>query len=718
MKKTMTFIRSTSLASLVASALIACSGSSATTNVAGSPIVPGAQLPTNPTGSSIAPPFTSQVHFFVSLGSTRGIVVSPAGAALPTGFTDKGPVPSAVVTYPDGSTQIADASGRFTASMSVYAQAHEATLEGDTEAQPSIKVQDPARATLATAATVLGHVGPQTNATIAGIRTLPLASEVFSGDTLLLSIEPVDTVGLPANLGQSNVAWSASVGTIAPIAGTNAALYTAPSVSSATLDTVSVSVRMSPAAIALASTSAITTLPRSSGFSVSGNISGNAGSSGAGDVALFTQASTPRAAGSYNFFGLADASGAYRALVPATTDFATSLGAVGSEAPGGVGSFFTVGAFTSGSSGAGAALNLAFAGNSSTFDDRKDEAELAIAPPISQIRDAFAATSSSSVLQPWATDSGLYPILAAVPANFPSPATPTAVASGLFTGWCYQWTNASTPTLVIVENEGTSCASPGNLALAIVPGAPNAYGFRRYAAPNGYGVGTPLDPTQGGAARLIAAGSWTHLAADADNDLASVMVDAYGPLAPRLGMPIARETLAYSFTRANGRATTSIANNAVTDVPSGRVVATGSFTAQQKATLDASGCFGSSQPTPCYESSGTVVRSLPTSVGVVQRTIAVATSFAGDGSDRRTVATQSPSSDRARIDVSLASRQVRIGASCLVCASGAAALFDEDGSTSLGTLTIDTTGVANLNILDTASSGAPGKPFVTVTFAI
>ena len=718
MKKTMTFIRSTSLASLVASALIACSGSSTTTNVAGSPAAPGAQLPTSPTGSSTAPPFTSQVHFFVSLGSTRGIVVIPAGAALPTGFTDKGPVPNAVVTYPDGSTQIADASGTFAASMSAYAQAHEATLEGDTEAQPSIKVQDPARGTLATAATVLGHVGPQSNATIAGVRTLPLASEVFSGDTLLLSIEPVDTVGLPANLGQSNVAWSASVGTIAPIAGTNAALYTAPLVSGSTLDTVSVSVRMSPTAIAFASTSAITTLPRSSGFSVSGNISGNAGSSGAGDVALLTQASTPRAAGSYNFFGLADASGAYRALVPASTDFETSIGAVGSEAPGGTGSFFTVGAFTSGPSGAGGALNLAFAGNSSTFDDRKDEAELAIAPPISQIRDAFAATSSSSVLQPWATDSGLYPILATVPANFPSPATPTAVASGLFTGWCYQWTNASTPTLVIVENAGTSCTLPGNLALAIVPGAPNAYGFRRYAAPNGYGVGTPLDPTQGGAARLIAAGSWTHLAADADNDRASVMVDAYGPLAPRLGMPIARETLAYSFTRSNGTATTSIANDAVTDVPSGRVVATGSFIAQQKATLDASGCFGSSQPTPCYESSGTVVRSLPTSVGVVQRTLAIATSFAGDGSDLRTVATQSPSSDRARIDVSLASRQARIGASCLVCASGAAALSDEDGSTSLGTLTIDTNGVANLNILDTAPSGAPGKPFVTLTFAI
>ena len=718
MKKTMTFIRSTSLASLVASALIACSGSSATTNVAGSPAAPGAQLPTSPTGSSIAPPFTSQVHFFVSLGSTRGIVVSPAGAALPTGFTDKGPVPNAIVTYPDGSTQIADASGTFAASMSAYAQAHEATLEGDTEAQPSIKVQDPARGTLATAVTVLGHVGPQINATIAGVRTLPLASEVFSGDTLLLSIEPVDTAGLPANLGQSNVTWSASVGTIAPIAGTNAALYTAPFVSGATLDTVSVSVRMSPTAIALASTSAITTLPRSSGFSVSGNISGNAGSSGAGDVALFTQASTPRAAGSYNFFGLADASGAYRALVPASTDFETSIGAVGSAAPGGTGSFFTVVEFTSGPTGAVGALNLSLAGNTGTFDDRKDEAELAIAPPISQIRDAFAATSSSSVLQPWATDSGLYPILATVPAVFPSPATPTAVASGLFTGWCYQWTNASTPTLVIVENAGTSCASPGNLALAIVPGAPNAYGFRRYAAPNGYGVGTPLDPTQGGAARLIAAGSWTHLAADADNDRASVMVDAYGPLAPRLGMPIARETLAYSFTRSNGTATTSIANDAVTDVPSGRVVATGSFTAQQKATLDASGCFGSSQPTPCYESSGTVVRSLQTSVGVVQRTLAIATSFAGDGSDRRTVATQSPSSDRARIDVSLASRQARIGASCLVCASGAAALSDEDGSTSLGTLTIDTNGVANLNILDTAPSGVPGKPFVTVTFAI
>lgn len=706
----MTSIGTLAVAALVAGALVACSGSSATTGGVGSRSGPGPQ----PTGASTAPPFTSQVHFFISLGSTRGIVVSQAGAALPTGFTDKGPVANAVVTYPDGSTQIADANGNFTASMSSYAQAHEATLERDTEAQPAIKVQDPARGTPATVATILGYAGSQTSATIAGVRTLPLASELFSGDTMLLSIEPVDTVGLPANLGQANVVWNASSGTIAPIVGTNAAIYTAPSVSSTTLDTVTVSVRTSTTAIALASTSAIMTLPRSAGFSVGGNIAGFAGSAGAGDVALFTLKSAPRVSGSYNFFGLADANGTYRAIVPATTDFTTSIGAVGIAAPGGAGSFFGVGGFTSGSAGSGGTLNLAFSGTASPFEDLKDEAEVAIAPPISQIRDAFAAGSTASVLQPWATDSGLYPILAAIPTSFPSPATPTAVSSGLFTGWCYQWLNANAPTLIVVENAGASCSSPGNLALAIVPGAPNAYGFRRYAAPNGYGL--PLDPTQGGAARLLAAGSWTHVASDADNDRASVTIEAYGPLATQLGAPIARETLDYTFARSSGTATSSVANDVVTDVPSGRVVATGSFTARQKAPLDVSGCFGSSQPTPCYESSGTIVRSLPTSVGIVQRTLAVATSFAGDGSDRRVIATQSPSSDRSRIDVSLAARAVRVVGSCLVCATGA--LSDEDGSTALGTLTIDSSGVANLTILDTVPSGVPGKPFVVVTFAI
>jgi hypothetical protein len=716
MNKSIAFVRAVIASLLVGSALVACSGSSsAPPNSTGT----GLQLPGTPKSATTAPPAVAQAHFFISLGSTRGIVVSPAGAPLPSGVADAGPVANAVVTYPDGSTQIADANGNFTASNSGYARQHEATLESDTEAQPSIKVQDPARSAVATAATILGYAGSQLGSTIAGIRTLPLASELFSGDTVLLTIAAVDTVGLPANLGQANITWSAVTGTIAPILGTNTAFYTAPSVSSATLDTVTASVRTGNAVIALASTSAIATLPRSGGFSVTGTIAGSGSTSGSGSIALFTQAISPRASSSYNFFGLADANGTYRALVPATMDFATSIGVVGNAAPAGNGSFFATGTgFTSGAPGASGTANFTIAGNASPFDDRKDEAELAIAPPISQIRDAFAAASSSSVLQPWATDSGLYPILAAMPANFPSPATPTAITSGLFTGWCYQWTDTNTPTLVIVENAGTSCASPGNLALAVVPGAPNAYGFRRYAAPNGYAVGTPLDPTQGGAARLIAAGSWTHVAADADNDRASVMVDAYGPLAPQLGMPIARETLAYSFTRSNGTATTSIANDAVTDVPSGRVVATGSFAAQQKAPLDASGCFGSSQTTPCYESSGTVVRSLPTSVGIVQRTLAVATSFAGDGSDRRTIVTQSPSSDRAQIDVSLAARQARVSGSCLVCASGAAALSDEDGSTSLGTLTIDTSGVANLNILDTAPSSAPGKPLVTVTFAI
>src|ERR1700730_737176 len=83
---------------------------------------------------------------YVVAGSTRRLVqVVPLGSspAAPPGGSIGAPVAGAVVTYPGGSRQLADASGVFVPSQSSYGVAHRKLLQTVPEAQPYVVIADP-----------------------------------------------------------------------------------------------------------------------------------------------------------------------------------------------------------------------------------------------------------------------------------------------------------------------------------------------------------------------------------------------------------------------------------------------------------------------------------------------------------------------------------------------------------------------------------------------
>jgi len=712
----------------------------------------------SPSPAPTAGATTYQVHFIITMAGQTQLEVTPGNAApvAPPGGSVGAAAAGAVVTYPNGSTQVADAAGAFVPSASAYAVGNAAAIQTNPVAQPHVKVAVPGGQSQPAATYVSAYgaasiamsslrrpaaqarfaegSGALTN--LAGVLVLPVATALSPGDVMTLQVEGTDVDDLPTSLQDATITWSSASGaSITSIAGTGSAVYAAPAVTGSTplTDTVTATVRVPGSNVAYAATSRVITIAPAAGFTVSGVLQTSGDTPLAGGTALFVQDDAPRIYPSFNWFANADASGNYSRTLPANTDFGVSLSPPASAAPGGAANFYPAvlppggeSSYTTSAAGGSASVNLALGNGDAGFDDAHDDAAKAYPAPVTAVRDAWYATASAVHPYPFDADSGLQQILASVPpaSTLPSPAQPTTVPTGLLAQWCYQWVAlGGAPALVVVENAGAACGSPGNLAYVITPGStPGAYAFAGYVLPSGsFPMASPLNPSPG-AALLSVAGTWTQTPAPAgaapSNDAASIQLGFYGQGSQVLGSPLYAESFQYTYTLGGGMAMVQLSNESLTDPATGRVLQRIALvSAQQVAQLNgASGCVGT--PAPCYQATATgVTRTFAVGSGTQTRTYQLSAAYDGDGSERR-VLSASGGGDQSKVVIPIAANAGRTAGSCIVCASSLGAFYDTDGQTQIGSFTITSAGIVRFSLLDTSEGGAPGNTVDMLTFML
>lgn len=682
-----------------------------------------------PSATPTPPPAlrNSQVFYIITLSSQRQTEVVPAGSAPvpPAGGSVGGPVPGAVITYPDGTTQTADQNGIFNPAVSPYVQSNLALIATSPVTQPHIKASTPSGDALGSSAYVAGYgsVTAPTGEPIAGAFLLPTATELFAGGQAVLHAEGTDIEDLVASLAQDTITWTSADGaTVTPIPGTADAVYNAPSVSGASVlsDVVTATVRVPNSPVPFTATAQVTVLGPGAGYTVSGTLATASGSAIPGGTALFVQDDRPRIFPSFNWFALAGANGAYQGLIPANTDFGTAIGAPAASAPGGAANFLPALVnltgepdFTSLAAGQAGTVNLTISG-STGLDDKHDDASAAYPPPIAQTRDAWYATIALAQPYPYDADSGLQPLLT-VPSTFPSPAAPALVGSGLFARWCYQWTDANgTPELVVVDNaSASSCSQPGDTAFAITPQTqPGSYAFVQYVLPKGaYALAAPLDPAPSGA-MLLAGGTWNGPASATNVQLAF-----YDPLDQVPAAPLYTQAFQYAYASSGGLATVTITNSKLIDPLTGHLLQSiPSATVSQIAPLGGpGGCVqGSTQPALCYHGTATLTHYEYTPAGTLAQNFTVDAQYYGDGSATRSFGSAS-ATDRSEVLMPFASDAARTAGSCFVCNAGGS-FIDTDGRTQIGAFSIATGGVVTFDLLNTGEGGAPGSPVDALSF--
>lgn len=705
------------LGAVTFAALYACGGGGGATS-GPSTVPPRVQTPT-------PPPLASFAFHIVSLTSGRTTIgVAPAGTTptLPAGFQLGSPVANAAIIYPDGSSQSADANGVFYPSASSYASTYSATLQTRGAAQPFVKVVDPQAGVLAGTGHVLAAAGASGALRLGGVTVLPNAAQLFPGEIVMLVVAGTDVDDRIADLGGAHVTWASSSGaTIAPIPGTGQALYVAPPVASnSQVDSVVATVSIAGTAFPSRSSTQITTLSTSSGFSVAGTLANGSGAPIGGATAVFVADDPPRVTPSLNFAALADASGAYSRLLPPNTDFSFAIGVPSGSTPAGNAGVVTglsspgnQSSFVTGASGASAGLNLQI-GGAADFLDAKDDAQNAFPDPIVSVRDAWLAHEVTRPYPFWA-DSGIASILSAAPTfGIPQP-----VANGIFAQWCYQWqSRGSTNVLVAIENSDNACSSPGNEAFEVSTVSGGGYSFNEYRILSGsYVLGGTLDAQTG--AILVATGTWqpslTQSGGVITNDVASVQLSFFGPISQSVASPVSQLSMQYTYGASNATAASvQFSNVLLTDQLAALTLATGSATLARGVGL--SSCVGVSGVT-CYSGSASFVRTYAVGSASVSRTFVAQDAIAGDGSALHVV-TSSNAGDASAVRVPIANARSRAAGSCVVCAAQAGALLDSDGSTQIGAFTVSAQQGVAFNLLDTTEGAGPGTPLDSLLFAL
>ncbi|MHB8147357.1 MAG: hypothetical protein ACYDGM_08900, partial [Vulcanimicrobiaceae bacterium] len=628
------------------------------------------------------------------------------------------PVANAAVTYPDGSVQYADGSGIFQASASSYAAKYAATLQTSAAAQPFVKVSDPQGGAQTGSANVVVYAA-SSSATprLGGITLLPTAAQLFSGNTLSLVAAGTDVDDLVASLGSAQISWkSANGATIVPLPGTNQATYLAPALASGSqLDTVTATVTVPGVAVPYTATSQVLTIATADAFTASGTIASQSGALGGG-TAAFIASDKPRLYPSFNFFALADATGAYSALLPPNTDFVLGIGAPGSGANIGPATLAPAGgsSFTSGAAGTAGTANLLL-GASGELDDSKDDAQHAYPDPVVSVRDAWLAREVTRPYPFWA-DSGALGVLAAAPTTGPM----KPIGSGLFAQWCYQWQSVSgTNVLVVVENADGTCTSPGNDAFEITPqSASGAYAFTEYRAlSGGYSLAGPVSASSN--ALLVASGSWqqslTNSAGQIAGDLASVQIGFYGPASQTLGAPVAKLSLQYTYSASGNSASVQLGSIALADPVTGLNLATGSATLTRPVAT--SSCVGTSSPS-CYAGTASLIRTYALVGTPVTRSYSTQDIINGDGSETHIV-TSANAGDASYVTIPIATALARAQGSCIVCSSKLGALVDTDGQTQIGAYTVSAMQAVGFSLLSTSEGDAqPGALFGALGFVL
>lgn len=706
---------------MLAGILAACGGG----GHIGSPLPQPSSAPSSSPTAPATPPGGAPTTFafhIITLSTKLNTVVTVHSQTpiAPPGFSFASPVPNAVVTYADGSTQTANAQGGFQTATSSYAQNNMMPMQYNAAAAPIAFVADPLAQAVGSVLALGPAFSPSSNAPILGVELSPLAATANSGDTILLALSAVTLDGAAISPNNPVIAWSSAKGaSVQGISGTNEALYVAPVNPGADTATASFAAPGGPTFTAQA---LITTLDPTTGVAVSGKAQSSTGQALTNTTIGFINEQTSRVFPAQSILTQSDSSGNYAVALAPTTTYNIAFNVPAAQAPNG--NAATLGAvdvsagnapqLTTGAAGTMTA-NLALPSTPSDFSDSHDDANTAYPDPILTTRDATAAQTMLQVYPFWA-DSGVLGLFLQAPNTNP----PQTVNAGLFADWCYQWqTIGGTMSLVLIENASATCTSPGNLAFTAssVGGGASSFAFSQYRATSGgFSLSSPLasqltSPTS----LLVASGTWqqnvTSTNGEISNDTVQASITSYGALGFTPGVSQSNATLTYSYALGSGLATATISSANLVDNADGLGIASMTATLAQQEPLTA--CAG--KATACYTGSGSLSRDFNLVSGPSMQVFSVTSSLSGDGSASLKLAGQM--GDSSSLTLPIASTGTRASGSCIVCTSVLGGLGDTDGTTQLGSFSIDAGGFVKFSLLNTLEGQPTGRPVATLTFA-
>lgn len=690
------------------------------------------QTQNQPQPAPTSSPQLQHVHFIIGASGRRLTEVVPGAQqpALPRGARDGGVVPRAKITYPDGSTQTADANGGFDPSQSAYALKYAALLKKNAYAQPSVIITDPANQAPPAQAIVDAFAGAHriqsrfvrsnrrvglrdsaTATNIAGVILLPDVATLVSTQILDLNAEGIDTNNNVLQIDGANITWSAQSGSVLSYPGTNEAVYVPPALDSGSLtDAITTTVTL-PSGTTFSASTRVTVIGPSSTAAVSGTLYAN-GTPVAGGLATFAQQPLPQFFAPTYWLAGADDKGAYTIDLPAAERFSLAMGLPAAISPSGDFGLYVANtaagasSYSSGAAATNAALDLYLGPGPVPFTDLPPSLQSWLPPYVAYIRDAWYATTAT-VKRVFEADSGIQPMLNAPPSTFPSPAQPAPITNGQFAKWCYQWQMLQgAATLVIIENRDTTCTAPGRSALAITPAGGATFSFVRYGSVTPYALtGTPDVITN---SLLIEAGTWSQTLAQDTNgnitsDQANVQLGWYDQDHQVYGSPVYNETLGYAYsTDSNGLATVHFSNDTRSSGDDGSILSVLNATKSQHAALTASGCQNGSNAV-CYTVTG--------SVDDGGTSYSIGNTIAGDGSATLTFQNTS-TGDKGKMQMNLASESSSDSNGCLVCASAPGMIYDADGTTPIGVFTINNARLVQTSIYDTQPGSSTLGPNV------
>ncbi len=648
--------------------------------------------------------------------STTSVGLFPvANPTLPAGQTLGAPAANAVITYPDGSSQIANANGFFQAAASSYVQSHAQVIETNPLSIPYVRVSDATGAAQPGGANVVAVSASVPSNRIVGLTVAPAGSEIFANGSVLLIAQGTSVDDLVATPG-SSIHWSDTAnGTFTQVGPDSTQQIFTPSANTntTTVDTVVATMSAPGVAKPYSASAQVTILPTSQAATVSGTVSGSPLNASAD----FILDDSPHLFPSYNFLGLTDVNGNYSVTLPANQQFAAAI-----LSPSNVSQSFIAAminganSYTSGNAGSSSA-GVSLVPQTTSEDDSRDDASNAAPDPIVSVRDAWQAAMLLAPA-PWWADSG---VLGLVGGSTVTQA-PAVVGSGLLADWCYQWTTSSgTASLTLVENTATSCASSsssGNIAYVITPqGVAGTFSYVEYRSiSGGYLLGTTLAPGQN--AVLVATGQWTQTlnqtggAISSDN--ATITQTLFGPTSQIATNGLSSATFTYAYTLSGSNATVTIGNLAWTDPMTSLPLGSASSIVLAR-TASASSCVGSAAP--CYSATGTINRTYGVATGPVQVAYSLTDGLNGDGSSNIILALANAHS---YTSLPIASALQRSAGSCVVCASDLGVLFDTDGSSQIGSYSVDAQQFVTYQLLGTseAQGGAVGAPIGVRVFGL
>lgn len=720
---------------LISASLTGCGGGGAGAPGAAPQTTPssGPQVKATPTSSGL----TIFGHAFTGIGKKHAELF-PAGSQpyIPAGATDGGPIPNAIVIYPDGSKQIADANGGFSPSQSSYAKKNHALLASSANAQPQIILLDPKGIAAPIYATVPAYassagliaqtaqrspnahrgaqftvnpLGSTTN--LAGVTILPQQASMLSNDILYVSVLGTDANNNVVDLSGATITWSANNGTVVPFQqNPTAGYYVPPSLTFGSVGdfvNVTVAVNNNPED-AYSASFPVSVLAPASAATVSGSVTA-AASPVSNALAVFSQPGPTQLFAPTLWLAQADANGNYTAQIPASTNLSLAVGVDVPFSPSGSYGVFLAqqpngtSQYLSGTAGTSATLPLMLDPSGVPFSFTSAYDNGSVPSYVSFVRNAWYGSYQALIERIFEADSGIQPLLANAPATVTAPASAARVGAGQFSNWCYQWQNVQgAVSLVVVENTDGTCTKPGNDSYIVTPNGGGSYSYVRYASGTTYSLSGTIDVVTNSV--LVESGTWSQaLTMNGSGAIASDLVTDNGGYYDVnnqvIGSPAYNESLSYQYTLgSNGLATETFTNDSRVSNYTGTTISNINASATQTAPYTAAGCLNGG-PTQCFTLSGTEQADIDGS-GTLSGSFTINDAFNGDGSGQL-VFQSTTAGDSSKIVLPLAQGTLGNSQRCIVCMGNLGQLYDVDGITDLGTIEIDSTLLTKVLIYDT-----------------